>query len=207
MKYKILVTGGAGFIGSYLVEKLIQIGHDVVILDNLDPQVHQGMPAYLNKNAKLVIGDVRNLEAVKKAMEDVEIVFHLAASVGVGQSMYQIKKYVDSNSLGTANLLNFLVNEENSVKKLIVASSMSTYGEGLYECKKCGLISPPLRTEKQLEKKSGNFIALCVKGHWNHYQLQNGKNKSQQAYMLLQKKIKRICVCLLEKHTGLKLLP
>lgn len=154
MTKKILVTGGAGFIGSFLVDKLVEQGHSVRILDNLDEQVHQGkMPDYLNKKAEFMKGDVRNTEDLKKALADIETVFHEAAAVGVGQSMYQINYYVDVNTLGTANLLDFIVNKKNDVKKIIVASSMSTYGEGSYECGKCGRVRPPLRPVEQMEKK------------------------------------------------------
>jgi len=154
MKRKILVTGGAGFIGSFMADELLKQGHEVKILDNLEPQVHIGgkAPVYLNKNAEFVKGDVRNRETVKKAIEGVDILFHEAALVGVGQSMYDIKRYVDANTLGTANLLDVLVNEKHNIKKMMVASSMSTYGEGSYVCEKCGEVEPKLRPEKQMQE-------------------------------------------------------
>lgn len=163
MSKKILVTGGAGFIGSHLVDSLVEKGYDVRILDNLEEQVHQGkIPAYLNKKAEFLKGDVRNKSDLEKALDGVEIVFHEAAAVGVGQSMYQIRNYIDINNVGTANLLDFLVNEKNSVKKIIVAASMSSYGEGLYKCEKCNeLIEPELRDEKDI--KSGNWELNCKK--------------------------------------------
>ncbi|MEM4282390.1 MAG: GDP-mannose 4,6-dehydratase [Candidatus Woesearchaeota archaeon] len=146
--------GGAGFIGSFLVDELIKQGHDVTIFDNLEPQVHNGkIPSYLNKEAKFIQGDVKDYEALKKAVTDMDVIFHQAASVGVGQSMYQIKKYVENNSLGTANLLDILVNAKHSVKKLLVASSMSIYGEGSYLCENCGNVNPTLRTSEQLANK------------------------------------------------------
>ncbi len=153
--YSVLVTGGVGFIGSHLVDRLVDDGHGVRIFDNLEPQVHgekQKLPEYLNKKAEFIKGDVRDRKALSKALKDVEIVFHEAAAVGVGQSMYQIDKYMDVNTRGTANLLDILVNEKNSVKKLIVASSMSIYGEGSYKCDKCGVVYPELRTEEQMKK-------------------------------------------------------
>jgi len=162
MKQKILVTGGAGFIGSFLVDELIKLGHDVRIFDNLEPQVHQGKtPSYLNKNAEFIKGDVKDYNALKNAVKDVDAILHHAAMVGVGQSMYQIKRYVNANTMGTANLLDILVNTEHDVKKLIVASSMSTYGEGSYECENCGEISPDLRPEQQMKK--GDFEVHCPK--------------------------------------------
>lgn len=146
---RILVTGGAGFIGSFIVDELIRLGHDVTVFDNLDRQVHTTarVPDYLNKKARFIEGDVRDYEALKKVALDTEIIFHKASSVGVGQSQYEIKKYVDVNIGGTANLLNILVNEKHKVKKILVAASMSSYGEGKYECAKCGIVRPALRSE------------------------------------------------------------
>ncbi|MCM4161448.1 SDR family NAD(P)-dependent oxidoreductase [Antarcticibacterium flavum] len=134
MSKLILITGGAGFIGSHLADELLNTGYRVRVLDNLSEQVHgeaAKRPSYLHEEVELQVGDVRNPEDVKKALKDVQVVFHLAAMVGVGQSMYQIKDYTDVNNLGTAVLLEALI--ENPVEKLVVASSMSIYGEGLYQ--------------------------------------------------------------------------
>ncbi|HEU4496239.1 MAG TPA: SDR family NAD(P)-dependent oxidoreductase [Flavobacterium sp.] len=131
---RILITGGAGFIGSHLADELIARGYKVRALDNLSEQVHgtgQARPDYLNEKVELIKGDVRDKKAVLEALEDVDAVFHFAAMVGVGQSMYQIKEYTDVNNIGTAVLLEALI--ENPVQKLVVASSMSIYGEGLYQ--------------------------------------------------------------------------
>lgn len=152
---RILVTGGAGFIGSHTVDALIKRGYAVRVLDNLDPQVHgetREPPEYLNKKVEFQYGDLRNRKEVEKAVKDVDAVIHFAAAVGVGQSMYQIQKYASANTLGTANLLDILVNEDNDVKKLVLASSMSIYGEGKYLCEKCGPVYPGLRSEEQLKK-------------------------------------------------------
>ena len=133
MAKQILITGGAGFIGSHLADELINKGYKVRALDNLSEQVHgenAKRPEYLNPQVELQIGDVRDKNAVKKALEGVDAVFHLAAMVGVGQSMYQIKDYTDVNNVGTAVLMEALM--DNPVEKLVVASSMSIYGEGLY---------------------------------------------------------------------------
>jgi dTDP-L-rhamnose 4-epimerase len=151
---KILVTGGCGFVGSHLVDRLVQDGHQVRVYDLLEPQVHGGKkPAYLNKAADYFFNDVRDRDSLKKALRGIEVVFHQAAQVGVGQSMYQIEKYVSHNSVGTAVLLELLVNARGRVKKLIVASSMSIYGEGAYRCSRCGTVTPRLRPAKQLRKK------------------------------------------------------
>lgn len=131
---KVLITGGAGFIGSHLADELIDCGYEVRILDNLSEQVHgkeRKKPEYLNPKAELLIGDIRDKEALDQALEGIDAVFHLAAMVGVGQSMYQISDYTAVNNLGTATLLEKLI--QNPVKKLVVASSMSIYGEGLYK--------------------------------------------------------------------------
>jgi dTDP-L-rhamnose 4-epimerase len=156
---KILVTGGAGFIGSHIVDELIKQGHYVRIFDNLEPQVHAQVPAYLNKDAEFIKGDVRDSLALEKAIKDIDVIFHEAAMVGVGQSMYQIDKYVDVNTHSTAKLLELLVNGEHDVKKLIVASSMSIYGEGAHQCDSCGLVYPSMRSEQQLKRR--DWAAKC----------------------------------------------
>ncbi len=156
MKEKILVTGGAGFIGSHIVDSLIEKGYDVKIYDNLAEQVHgagKKKPPYLNKNAKFIFGDILDYDSLKKALKDVDVVFHEAAVVGVGQSMYKIREYVETNTMGAANILHFIANEKHHIRKMIVASSMSVYGEGKYKCSKCGIIFPKLRPISQLKKK------------------------------------------------------
>lgn len=130
---QVLITGGAGFIGAHLAEDLLTNGYRVRVLDNLTPQVHgpkRVRPDYLSSDAELVIGDVRNPGTVRKALRGVDAVFHLASAVGVGQSMYEIAEYTSVNNVGTAVLLEQLI--ERPVERLIVASSMSIYGEGLY---------------------------------------------------------------------------
>ncbi len=132
---RVLVTGGAGFVGSHLVDALLERGDRVRIFDNLDPQVHgpeRRPPSWLAGDAELVIGDMRDAEAVGDALRNVEVVYHLAAAVGVGQSMYQIADYTAVNTLGTAHLLQTLVDREMELERLVVASSMSIYGEGRY---------------------------------------------------------------------------
>ncbi|SDK75750.1 dTDP-L-rhamnose 4-epimerase [Salinimicrobium catena] len=134
MSKQVLITGGAGFIGSHLADELINKGYKVRALDNLSEQVHgknASRPEYLNPEVELQIGDVRDRAAVEKALEGVDAVFHLAAMVGVGQSMYQIKDYTDVNNVGTAVLMEALM--DKPVDKLVTASSMSIYGEGLYK--------------------------------------------------------------------------
>jgi dTDP-L-rhamnose 4-epimerase len=129
----ILITGGAGFIGSHLADDLVERGHRVRALDVLAPQVHGGggaRPEYLHPDVELLQGDVRDARAVRRALDGIDAVFHFAAAVGVGQSMYEIAHYTSTNNLGTATLLQELATRP--VQRLIVASSMSLYGEGLY---------------------------------------------------------------------------
>src|SRR5579875_2979830 len=129
---RILITGGAGFIGSHLARRLLLSGAEVRILDNLTDQVHGDgdRPDYLPAGAELVVGDVRDRDQVARVLKDVDVVVHLAARVGVGQSMYEIAEYASVNTHGTGVLLEAMV--DRPVRKLLVASSMSIYGEGLY---------------------------------------------------------------------------
>ncbi|RMF93708.1 MAG: SDR family NAD(P)-dependent oxidoreductase [Candidatus Schekmanbacteria bacterium] len=161
MAKKVLVTGGAGFIGSFIVDKLVEEGYEVRIFDNLDPQVHPGgkEPPHLNKDAEFIKGDVRNPDDLAKALKGVDAVSHHAAAVGVGQSQYKIDYYVNTNVGGTSNLLNLIVNGKYNIEKIIIAASMSSYGEGRYNCEKCGKVNPPLRTEEQM--KSGQWELFC----------------------------------------------
>ena len=151
---RVLVTGGAGFVGSHTVDALVVRGDEVVIFDSLDPQVHPGgkTPDYLNPDAELIRGDVRDVDALRAALSGVQAVIHLAAAVGVGQSMYEVRRYVEINSLGGANLLQLLVDEDHQVGRVVVASSMSIFGEGAYECASCGPVEANSRTDEQLER-------------------------------------------------------
>jgi dTDP-L-rhamnose 4-epimerase len=147
---QVLITGGAGFIGSHLANSLIENGYRVRVLDVLNPQVHGEdlqWPAYLHSEVERCIGDVRDRNAVRKALSGITHVYHLAAAVGVGQSMYEIEHYTDVNNRGTAVLLEELI--KHPVQRLVVASSMSVYGEGLYRTAR-GFHEPRARTRQQL---------------------------------------------------------
>jgi dTDP-L-rhamnose 4-epimerase len=148
----VLVTGGAGFIGSHLVDALVAAGHRVRVLDSLVPQVHgeAARPGYLSPDCELQVGDVRDRDAVARALEGVEAVFHQAAAVGVGQSMYQIEHYVSANAVGAAVLLEGVLERRDQIRKLVVASSMSLYGEGAYRAPDGRTVAPPLRREADL---------------------------------------------------------
>jgi dTDP-L-rhamnose 4-epimerase len=148
---RVLITGGAGFIGSHLVDGLIERGHKVRVLDALVPQVHAGgEPEHLHPEAELVRGDVCDAKLLARALEGIDVVYHEAAEVGVGQSMYQIERYVRANTYGTSVLLEQLVEKRASIRKLIVASSMSIYGEGAYTCPEHGRVYPQLRPVAQM---------------------------------------------------------
>ncbi|HZZ83485.1 MAG TPA: NAD-dependent epimerase/dehydratase family protein [Anaeromyxobacteraceae bacterium] len=151
---RVLITGGAGFIGSHLSDHLLAQGAAVRVLDALCPQVHgpgRRRPAYLDPEVELVVGDCRDSAAVGRATRGVDAVVHLAAAVGVGQSMYEVSRYVAVNDLGTAVLLQALI--ANPVERLVVASSMSLYGEGLYRDTRGRLVQAE-RTRAQLVQRS-----------------------------------------------------
>jgi dTDP-L-rhamnose 4-epimerase len=148
----ILITGGAGFIGSHLADELLRHGHRVRALDLLTEQVHgrgATRPAYLAAEVELLRGDVRDADAVHRALQGIDAVYHFAAAVGVGQSMYQVADYTSTNNLGTAVLLEALISKP--VQRLVVASSMSLYGEGLYRAAD-GTITEAERTLDQLRR-------------------------------------------------------
>jgi dTDP-L-rhamnose 4-epimerase len=161
---KILVTGGAGFIGSHLADELLAQGYAVRALDCLSPQVHgpaAARPTYLDPDVELIVGDVRDGAAVRRALRGIDAVYHFAAAVGVGQSMYQIEQYTSVNNLGTAVLLEALV--ERPVERLVVASSMSIYGEGLYRLADGTETSAVDRTLQQLQ--AGQWEPRSAFGH------------------------------------------
>ena len=153
MSKRVLITGGAGFVGSFIADELLRHGYQVRALDALDPQVHDGgaRPAYLDAEVELVSGDIRDASVVRAALRGVDQVFHGAALVGVGQSMYQIERYTSVNNVGTAVLLEALI--ENPVEKLVVASSMSLYGEGLYRDTNGNLVAGGERSLAQLQAR------------------------------------------------------
>jgi dTDP-L-rhamnose 4-epimerase len=154
-RMRVLITGGAGFIGSHLADALLAGGHEVRALDNLDPQVHPGgrRPGYLNPAIDLRVGDVRDHAAVAGALEGVDHVVHFAAAVGVGQSMYEIERYTSINAIGAAVLLEEIAKRRDQLARVLVASSMSIYGEGRYRCPDHGLLAPSPRSDEQLDAR------------------------------------------------------
>jgi dTDP-L-rhamnose 4-epimerase len=165
---KTLVTGGAGFIGSHVVDLLVKNGHPVTVLDNLDEQVHgreASRPRYLESHlacgaVRFIRGDVNDRAAVGQALEGNEVLVHLAAVVGVGQSMYRPHYYVANNSGGTGLLLDVIAASAVKPQKMVVASSMSLYGEGSYRCPQCGGGKPKVRGHDQLS--SGQWEVKCA---------------------------------------------
>jgi dTDP-L-rhamnose 4-epimerase len=160
---KILITGGAGFIGTHLTRHLLQSGHSVTILDNFLPQVHAknvGLASDVAGHARLVTGDVADAAVMRSALEGAECIVHLAAETGTGQSMYEVSRYERTNLAGTAVLYDLLAKMPgHKVERVVVASSRSIYGEGAYHCDEDGLVYP-LSRESQ-EKQSGLFDPLC----------------------------------------------
>ena len=162
----ILITGGAGFIGSHLTVKLVSKGYNITVLDNLSKQIHgENQDSVLYNSIKdkvtFILGDVCNKLDWKKALKGQDIVIHLAAETGTGQSMYEIARYNEVNVLGTSHLLDILANENHSIKKILVASSRSIYGEGKYLCKNDAEVFPEQRRDIDMAK--GKFNLFCNK--------------------------------------------
>lgn len=165
---KVLITGGAGFIGSNIALKLLRKGYEVTVLDTLSEQIHganpdETSPLYnsIKDKVRFLKGDVNVRADWKVAMEDVDYIIHLAAETGTGQSMYEIKKYVDTNIGGTALLLDILANTKHHVKRVVVAESRAIYGEGKYLCPKCGEVYPTERKDEDMAR--GDFECKCPK--------------------------------------------
>ena len=162
MGKRVLITGGAGFIGSHLADLFLENGYSVKAYDNLDPQVHgenARRPSYLNGEVELIKGDIRDAESVSSALKSCDVLVHFAAAVGVGQSMYEITRYTSINTMGAAVVLEEAVKHRHRIEKMLVASSMSIYGEGLYRCSKCGEVTPRLRPAEQLAER--NWEIFC----------------------------------------------
>jgi dTDP-L-rhamnose 4-epimerase len=153
-----LVTGGAGFIGSFVVDSLLDLGYDVRVLDVLEERAHSGTPEYVTDHAEYLWADVRDLDAVRRAVKGIDVVSHQAAMVGLGADFVDAPDYASQNSVGTATLLRALY-ESAFAGRLVLASSMVVYGEGRYRCTEHGLVAPPPRSRERLGQ--GDFEPRC----------------------------------------------
>ncbi len=159
MKANVLITGGAGFIGQALSKKLLERGYNITILDNLNPQVHDHNVPIFDKDVHFIKGNILNDLDIKKAFQGQEFLIHLAAHTATGQSMYTISNDMKVNVLGTAKIMEYLLYESHSIKKIILASSRAVYGEGAYECAVCGFVYPHKRSILNMRK--GIFEHFC----------------------------------------------
>lgn len=198
---KVLISGGAGFIGSNLALKLIGNGYEVILLDNLSKQIHGENPdeSYtfnlIKNKCELIVGDVTNFEDWRKSLKDVEIVVHLAAETGTGQSMYEVNKYVDVNISGTAKLMEVITNENHKLKKIIIASSRAIYGEGKYLCDEHGVVYPEPRKDQLM--RIGDFEAKCPICNHNVEMLptdENSKLHPTSVYGLTKQSQEDLCM-------------
>ena len=195
----ILITGGAGFIGSRLCEKLFDQGNNITVLDNLSEQIHGNGESFLFNKIKdkctFIKGDVRDKNDWAHAIKNQEIIIHLAAETGTGQSMYEVEKYTNVNVIGTSHMLEILASSNHNVKKIIVASSRSIYGEGKYNCKTHGVQYPSRRKEEDMKKGEFNPKCSMCKSSLNvlptdeqskiHPSSIYGINKQQQEQMVM----------------------
>jgi dTDP-L-rhamnose 4-epimerase len=199
MPETILVTGGAGFIGSHTIDALIARGWHVRVLDNLSPQVHGSIRrplSYINRSVEFFFGDVRDRDLLRDALRGVTVIFHFAAVVGVGQSMYQIHRYVDVNTLGTSILLDLLAREKHSIRRLIVASSMSVYGEGQYVCDGCGSVFPPPRSRPQLTSRAWEMRCPYCQNNLSHVPTPETKPlQPVSIYAISKRDQEEMCIC------------
>lgn len=163
---KILITGGAGFIGSEILNQLTSCDHEITVLDSLAQQIHGVDPernSFLYSRIKgkcnFIKGDVRDYQTVEKAITGCDVIIHLAAETGTGQSMYEINQYNSVNIMGTSNLFQAILNHKQHLSKFILASSRAVYGEGKYQCEKCGIVYPTGRDESRM--KQGDFNMYC----------------------------------------------
>lgn len=199
-RLKVLITGGVGFIGSHLADALVREGHTVILFDNLTPEVHDVSShvgsAYQNEEAKFVKGDVRDRIGLSDVVQTADVIFHLAALTGVGQSMQQVARYVETNVLGTALLLDILANDRHHVRKLIVASSRAVYGEGQYVCQNCGVVFPEFRSRRQLEE--ARWEVSCPHCGANVMPTATGEDKPLKpgsVYAISKRDQEEMCLC------------
>jgi dTDP-L-rhamnose 4-epimerase len=163
---RVAVIGGAGFVGSHLVDALLAAGYQVRVIDNLDPQVHpSGLPpSFLNPAAEFIRQDIRDIDGLRRSLADIDAIYHLAGAVGVGDSMHRIRHYTDVNLLGFSNLLDILANSTHSIRKLVLASSVTVYGEGKYACATHGPLFPSPRSAEQVSRRVWELTCPVIVG-------------------------------------------
>jgi len=201
MGKKVLIVGGAGFIGSHLADELLAHGHHVRVLDNLDPQVHGDdaiRPDYLSDEVELLVGDVRDAVMVERALQRIDVVYHLAAAVGVGQSMYEISRYSSINSLGTAVLLESII--RNPVERLVVASSMSIYGEGSYKNSRGQPLAQARRDLSRLARREWELTDELGRQLTPAPTPESKQPEPGSVYALLKYNQERMCLCVGEAY-------
>ncbi|MCB9757567.1 MAG: NAD-dependent epimerase/dehydratase family protein [Candidatus Omnitrophica bacterium] len=175
---KILITGGAGFIGTHTTRALLKQGHQVRLFDNLDPQIHGPNASFPDWQGKVECqrGDILNSDELEKALEGIDVVYHLASLTGVGQSMYEIRHYADTNINGTANLVEVIAKKKQRISRLVLSSSRAVYGEGAALCERCGLVHPQDRKRSNLDK--GIFHVFCPSCNMNVKPIATGEGFS-----------------------------
>ena len=201
---RILITGGAGFIGSHLCTRLLELGHSVRVLDNLTPQVHgteESVRQASRSDVEFILGDVRCADTLGRSLAGIDVVYHLAAATGVGQSMYEIKEYSDCNVGGTAQLLDLLARDRRDAQRLIVASSRAVYGEGKYSCAQCGIVFPPPRSAAQMA--SGQWEVMCPQCSLEAQPVATDEDKPLRpgsVYAISKRDQEEMCICVGEAY-------
>ena len=204
---KILITGGAGFIGRHLALRLSKEGHQIKIFDNFNPQIHEqeAVPLEIKNCAEIIKADVRDSEALKKALIGVNQVVHYAAETGTGQSMYDIENYFSVNVQGTATLIDLLQNDPcgKNISSVIVASSRSIYGEGLYRCKDHGNFYPSGRNDEDILAGQFNFNCPHCKSEMISYPTPENAALNPLSFYAVTKLTQEQAILLFAKNKGI----
>lgn len=196
---KILITGGAGFIGSHTADKLIELGYQVRVLDILDPQIHgssRQFPDYMHPQVECIHGDVCCIEDVSAALDGMDAVMHLAALTGVGQSMYDMQHYVQTADSGTATLLEVIIKNKIKLKRFVLSSSRAVYGEGTHVCQQHGQFHP--KTRKRENMQQGFFDVYCPKCNQSSRSLATAEDRPLHPMSVYAwtKNIRKIYACM-----------